>query len=241
MQNEKCPVCKEVITKLYFTSDVVSTLKDNHSAICDPALDLYFEDALCKNYISTHLGNFCSMCKKQKNELRKFPTALSLQEHCDKAHHLHLCDLCLESKPILPFEQQLYKWRDLENHKRNAHPACKHCRDYKAYDYDALTRHYREKHYFCDVCKKLGKKLRNPKTGLIEFEIYRDIDALRLHYRKKHHVCKNAHCADLAFTDQASLAQHYLLVHNVVHEAKMCDFIYSDDEEEEKEADFRQR
>ena len=63
MNNDKCPVCKETITKLYITSDENSTLQDNYSAICDPTFDLYFEDALCKNYITTHLGNLCSLCK----------------------------------------------------------------------------------------------------------------------------------------------------------------------------------
>jgi hypothetical protein len=105
MQNEKCPVCKEIITKLYITSDESSLLKDNHSVICDPEVDLYFEDALCKNFITTHLGNICSICKDQKHEIRKFPTAQSLDDHYDKAHHVNQCDLCVEFKPVLPFEQ----------------------------------------------------------------------------------------------------------------------------------------
>ena len=53
------------------------------------------------------------------------------------------------------------------------------------------------------MCKKLGKKIRNPKTGLIEFKVYRDREELTTHYKKKHYVCRKgkAECMDLAFTD----------------------------------------
>jgi hypothetical protein len=47
------------------------------------------------------------------------------------------------------------------------------------------------------------------------FEVYSDIEDLRSHYRKSHHVCtKSYECRDLAFQDGASLAKHYLDVHN---------------------------
>ena len=154
-----------------------------------------------------------------------------------------MCNLCVDEKPVLLFEQQLYKWKNLGDHKASAHPSCHHCPKSRFYDADALIKHFRNQHYACDVCKKQGKKTRNPKTGLIEYKVFKDIDALRTHYRKAHLVCRKnkPECFDLAFTDQASLAQHYLLVHNEVLEV-MLDFKYSDDEEEEeKQDDWKQR
>ena len=68
-------------------------------------------------------------------------------------------------------------------------------------------------HYHCDVCKKQGKKKRNPKTGVIEYIIYDAVDDLRNHYKKSHYVCKKKDCLDLAFPDSALLASHYLSVH----------------------------
>jgi hypothetical protein len=50
---------------------------------------------------------------------------------------------------------------------------------------------------------------------LIEFKVHKDIDTLRTHYKKKHFVCrKGGECLDLAFVDGASLASHYLTIHN---------------------------
>jgi hypothetical protein len=86
----------------------------------------------------------------------------------------------------------------------------------------------------------LGKKKRNPQTGLVEFTVYRDVDDLRHHYRKKHYVCRknNAQCMDLAFTDQAQLAQHYLVFHNEQVPVQV-DFRYSSSEEELDDAHQR--
>ena len=57
------------------------------------------------------------VCKKSKNQVRKFPSLEALQDHYDKAHHLHHCDLCVQEKPVLLFEQELYKWGRLQKHK----------------------------------------------------------------------------------------------------------------------------
>lgn len=93
-----------MMRKPYFTSVVTETLADNHQAICDPQLDIYFEDHNCKNYISTHLGFFCQTCFKINNEVRKFPSLKSLEDHYDRAHRLNMCNLCVGEKPVLLFE-----------------------------------------------------------------------------------------------------------------------------------------
>lgn len=65
----------------------------------------------------------------------------------DKAHHLHYCSLCLNERPVLLFEQELYKWQQLNRHKEKDHQSCPHCHNKKFYDYDALYKHYRDAHY----------------------------------------------------------------------------------------------
>ena len=93
-----------MMRKPYFTSNETETLKDNRNAICDPQLEIYFEDHNCKNYIMTHLGFFCQFCFKQYDEVRKFPSQRALEDHYDRAHRLNMCNLCVDEKPILLFE-----------------------------------------------------------------------------------------------------------------------------------------
>ena len=50
------------------------------------------------------------------------------------------------------------------------------------------------KHYFCDVCKKLGRKQKNSKTGMPEWKVFADITQLRKHYKRDHYVCKKITC-----------------------------------------------
>ena len=83
----------------------------------------------------------------------------------------------------------MYKWGEIKKHKDFDHRSCHFCNK-KFYDLDSLYKHFRNKHYQCDLCKKQGKKKRDPKTGLIEFELYRDIYDLKKHYKKRHSVCK---------------------------------------------------
>ena len=59
----------------------------------------------------------------------------------------------------------MYRWSDLKAHKNDEHPGCMFCKEKRFYDYDALYKHYRIKHYQCDLCKKMGRKKQNKKTG----------------------------------------------------------------------------
>ena len=79
------------------------------------------------------------------------------------------------------------------------HPKCQHCKGKPFYDYDALYKHYRDAHFLCELCKKMGKKKKNKKTGLVEYEVYNDNYALHAHYKHKHHACKKKGCEHMAF------------------------------------------
>ena len=87
----------------------------------------------------------------------------------------------------------------------------------------------------------MGKKLRNKRTGQIEFEVFGDIDGLHKHYRKAHYFCRKAGCEMLAFTDNATLAEHYLIRHNE-RVPVIIDFVGADSDEDERDReDYHQR
>jgi hypothetical protein len=107
---------------------------------------------------------------------KKFPTEESLRNHIVNFHKVDFCELCLKHKPVFVFEQQTYKYDPLHKHIEKQHPNCFFCKSKYFYDQDKLNVHYRSNHYFCDVCRKLGKRIQAKKrqTNLPEFEVYRD-------------------------------------------------------------------
>ena len=87
----------------------------------------------------------------------------------------------MEQKPVLMFEHQLYRYEPLQRHIDSQHPACFFCTTKYFYDVDKLNVHYRQSHYFCDVCKKLGRRARDrgkKHINLPEFEVFRDMEEL---------------------------------------------------------------
>lgn len=137
----------------------------------------------------------------------------ALQRHMDQVHKMYYCALCLNNKPVFTFEQEMFKKQELRMHTDRHHHRCEHCPNEIFYDYDALYRHYRDKHFLCELCKKMGKKKRNKRTGAVEYEVYADAAALRAHCNRKHYTCKKRQCEGLAFPDATMLANHMLLVH----------------------------
>jgi hypothetical protein len=76
--------------------------------------------------------------------------------------------------------------------------------------------HYRKDHYFCDMCRKLGRRVRQVSkqtNNLPEFEVFRGADELRIHYRKNHLVCDKSECFMLVFEDSVALSEHYMVIH----------------------------
>ena len=113
--------------------------------------------------------------------VRKFPTIKGLREHLVKFHKIDFCELCIDQKPVLMFEQPLFRYEALQRHIDSQHPACFFCPTKYFYDVDKLNIHYRQNHYFCDVCKKLGKRVREKskkRMNLPEYEVFKDMDEL---------------------------------------------------------------
>ena len=65
------------------------------------------------------------------------------------------------------------------------------------------------------------------------------MDDLHKHYRKAHYFCRKAGCEHLAFMDNATLAEHYLIRHNE-RVPVVIDFIDSDEDERDRD-DYHQR
>jgi hypothetical protein len=128
------------------------------------------------------IGLYCKLCQdsncKHKAPPKQFPSVTVLRDHYVKAHHHDFCELCLESKPVLLFEQKLMVYSALQKHIGEAHPKCWFCPNRYFYDLESLNVHYRKDHYFCDVCRKIGKRTRQVSrmtNNLPEFEVFRDV------------------------------------------------------------------
>lgn len=186
------------------------------------------------------MGPVCPVCA-ENGTTRKFQSMEALQRHLDQTHKLQYCKLCLSDKPVFLSEQQLFSRHDMKYHNDKHHPRCEHCPGRLFYDFDALYKHYREDHFLCELCKKMGKKKRNKRTGAVEYEVFKDNAALRAHCERKHYVCKKKGCAGLVFKDQALLAHHMAYVHGETMTIKLA-FKHSDSEDSDQlPEDYHQR
>lgn len=96
--------------------------------------------------------------------------------------------------------------------------------------------HYRKNHYFCDVCKKQNRRVRQvsrKSNNLPEFEVFKGAEELRQHYKKNHHVCDKTECMMQVFEDSVQLSEHYMTVHRITREAKL-EFGFRDDSDSEQ-------
>jgi len=95
--------------------------------------------------------------------------------------------------------------------------------------------HYRKDHFFCDVCRKLGRRMRQVSrqtNNLPEYEVFKDAEELRQHYKKNHHVCSKQECSMLVFEDGVQLSEHYVKVHGEKRATKV-EFGFCGDSDEE--------
>ncbi len=123
----------------------------------------------------------------------------------------------MDSKPVLMFEQKLFKYQALQTHIEKDHKKCWFCPNQYFYDMDRLNVHYRKDHYFCDVCRKRNRRVRQvsrQSNNLPEFEVFKNIEELRNHCRKEHFLCNKPECLMLIFEEGVQLSEHSWKVHN---------------------------
>ncbi|CDW74696.1 potential zinc ring finger protein [Stylonychia lemnae] len=234
MDKKECPICKQQNSKVLITKYIHETLATCPDPIYDKESDVYYSTPAAKGDILLQIGNYCKLCSTEEMR-RKFPTTKSLLDHYDNYHKKALCEKCLEFKPVLMYEQELFEYKQFQHHMKRVHPICFFCNFLHFYDQDNLNRHYLKDHHFCDICKKQGKKRnmeKNKYTNLPEYEVYKDFTELRDHHTKRHFTCefKQEYCLNLVFEDGPQLASHYFNVHGIRKEVRV-EFGFSDDED----------
>ena len=104
----KCPMCKETSTRVLITDDPTDNLqKPWGSKIEDTEKQLVFGRQDIWTDVRRKIGFYCQMCtdKAKGTPSRQFPSVPPLREHYVKFHKVDFCELCIESKPVLLFEQ----------------------------------------------------------------------------------------------------------------------------------------
>ena len=166
---------------MLITTNKYDTIDTCLTSIFDPESNLWFQNPTIKIDITRKLSFICRLCHQEP--VRKFVTAQQLGNHYKRDHWKTMCELCIENKPVLMFEQKLYDNEPYHLHLKKNHPQCHFCKGLNLYDQEALNRHYATAHHYCEVCKKLGKKraFKSNNINLPEYEVYKDYIELRNH------------------------------------------------------------
>ncbi|CAG9463126.1 unnamed protein product [Pedinophyceae sp. YPF-701] len=213
MKNRQCFICKQEQPELYitrFNEEYTATFEALHKARdadelkYNELLDAYFDDAQHFAAIERLTSLHCPKCSETLGEdaAPEFRQMAPFKRHLREAHHLFLCDLCLEHRKVFVGEQVLYSKQDLDRHMRSGdkegpladssfqgHPSCKYCRK-RFYDENELFVHMERKHEHCFICRK-----RDPE----KFVYYRDYNELEQHFGARHYMCDHPRCLEQRF------------------------------------------
>ena len=47
---------------------------------------------------------------------------------------MHHCSICVQFKPVLPYEQEIFKYYKMMKHQKENHPECQFCEGKRFYD-----------------------------------------------------------------------------------------------------------
>lgn len=132
MLKKECMYCKVINYRVLITKNKYDTLETCHQSIYDPDTDVSFQNPSVKIEITRKLGNICQLCHTEP--IRKFPSQQSLCKHYEQQHQKTFCQLCIEYKPVLMFQQELYDFQQIGQHKKKTHPFCHFCYNKDFYD-----------------------------------------------------------------------------------------------------------
>jgi quinol monooxygenase YgiN len=173
--------------------------------------DLFFQRQ--KFFVAFHeiIENCCNLCP----ELVPFRNFSRLQEHVNKVHQLHYCDICVKNLKLFPWEFKMYTRQKLTAHRRSGdaedssykgHPYCQFCNE-RYLDNDALHIHLRRQHFWCHFCEADGKQ-----------DFFSNIHSLRSHFKKDHYLCEEGDCyhevLSAAFRNEIDLKAHVTSTHS---------------------------
>ncbi|XP_065367355.1 E3 ubiquitin-protein ligase ZNF598 [Calliphora vicina] len=194
-QQNECPICRQVLSKVIFTYNKLSYREleaRNRSEYYSKKYKIGFYTSEIQQKFFELLDHPCPKC-----HCPPYRTFQGLRNHVRKEHDLYFCDLCVENLKIFTFERRCYTQAELglhrtkgdpDNRSHRGHPLCEYCN--KRYlDRDELFRHLRREHYYCHFCDADGCN-----------EFYRDYNALADHFRQDHYLCEEGRCATEEFT-----------------------------------------
>ncbi|KAI9583528.1 E3 ubiquitin-protein ligase ZNF598 [Glossina fuscipes] len=194
-QQNECPICRQVLSKVIFTYDKLPYREleaKNRSEYYSKKYKIGFYTCEIQQKFFELLDHPCPKCN-----VPPYRTFQGLRNHVRKEHDLYFCDICVEHLKIFTFERRCYTHAELDMHRikgdtdnrsHRGHPLCEYCN--KRYlDRDELFRHLRREHYFCHFCDADGCN-----------EFYRDYTALAVHFRQDHYLCEEGKCATEEFT-----------------------------------------
>ncbi|KNC23010.1 hypothetical protein FF38_07929 [Lucilia cuprina] len=194
-QQNECPICRQVLSKVIFTYNKLSYREleaKNRSEYYSKKYKIGFYTSEIQQKFFELLDHPCPKCN-----CPPYRTFQGLRNHVRKEHDLYYCDLCVENLKIFTFERRCYTQAELglhrtkgdpDNRSHRGHPLCEYCN--KRYlDRDELFRHLRREHYYCHFCDADGCN-----------EFYRDYNALSEHFRRDHYLCEEGRCATEEFT-----------------------------------------
>ncbi|KAH8371541.1 hypothetical protein KR093_007908 [Drosophila rubida] len=194
-QQNECPICRHVLSKVLFTLEKLPYREleaSNRSDFYSKKYRIGFWSANIQQKFYQLLDHPCPKC-----DVQPYRTFQALRNHVLREHNMHFCDLCVETLKIFTFERRCYTQAELivhntkgdpDNTSHRGHPLCEYCN--KRYvDRDELFRHLRRHHYFCHFCDA---------DGCNDFyNVYAD---LADHFRKEHFLCEEGKCATEEFT-----------------------------------------
>lgn len=194
-QQNECPICRQDLQKVIFTSDVMPYRQLEIECRTGPYEKRYriiFGSLQIQKQFNHLLDHPCPQC-----ENLTFPSFDALKDHVRKSHELFYCELCTENLKIFSFERRCYNREELSLHRRKGdpdntshrgHPLCKYC-NCRYLDRDELFRHLRREHYYCHFCDADGSN-----------QFYDDYESLREHFKAEHYICEEGDCAQEKFT-----------------------------------------
>jgi hypothetical protein len=131
------------------SSSSSSPVIDIASCVYDSELELYFDSKQLMLQFQKMRSVYCVICDEQQQQQQQqnantintpfFENISLLQAHLTKTHHKYLCDACLATRKIFPFERQPMSKQQLLVHYKNGdaakgldggtnpHPFCEFC------------------------------------------------------------------------------------------------------------------
>ncbi|KAL7735453.1 hypothetical protein ACLKA6_019564 [Drosophila palustris] len=194
-QQNECPICRHVLSKVLFTLEKLPYREleaSNRSDFYSKKYRIGFWSADIQQKFYQLLDHPCPKC-----DAPPYRTFQALRNHVLREHNMYFCDLCVETLKIFTFERRCYTQAELvvhntkgdpDNTSHRGHPLCEYCNQ-RYVDRDELFRHLRRDHYFCHFCDA---------DGCNDFyNVYAD---LADHFRKEHYLCEEGKCATEEFT-----------------------------------------